>query len=500
MYMDFKEKYLKYKNKYLILKNIIKQKGGNQKIYNFVSSNMTEAFMESTEMNDSEIDYSYVPDAISETMLTLAINNSNYDICRRLLDSEKFDINTYDKNDKTHNTYFMNAIIKGNLHIINLFLNYGPDLKITNMWGYNVIILAANSPNVLRLLQSYRESLMDIETEPLTEFKMMDIDEKTDIIDVPESVKQLINSFITEPKLRFPDKSDLRGIRIKNMKINPEYANHLKQCVYQDYNSFDIGRLNIINPINNIIEKIKIYEGKILIVDGENVINTFNTNRGHFYESLDFNFYKINGKDYEFNILLLFFLYCKNNGYSNIIIVCKNDSAFKSLLKEFDSGIIKLRTWVNNIEKESVKINVSSIKTDFGISLDIIYVTASCTTNRDHPKDLKSYDDCLALGLLRAYLILRKNAYIYTRDIKMLYDYYIEKEILLPFKVTFNDTSFLFEPLLEPLFRNTEIWTQELQDYVNSRNIFLTEQNNITHINNIYKFYIDSIKTTLGLS
>jgi len=460
--MSFKEKYLKYKKKYLLLKNKIKQIGGNRELYMAVFNNDTARVHEIVhrmQLDDDSvgIDYNYVfpMDALNKiphkTMINLAIENQNYIIIELLLNSGYIYINNKDENG---NTYFMNAILTGNISIINLILRFNPDLEITNNNGDTALILATRMNNIqlMSYLQSYYESLMQIDEAPFV-YEEPDVDML--YYNLPREIIDLINNFTRTIPLLIS-----RGNR---RLINDREANYLIESVKKDFKkSGAISTANVsaivVNPLTKIFDDLSkpIERKPTLIIDGENALGEFNYSNGNFYTQGRYRYFEKNGIFYEVNILLLFINFCITNRFGKLIIVCKNENFFKKLVNEYIQGNIIIRRRRNNgAQLPDLIINTNNIKEKIGFdfTIDIIHVTATGSMNPSYPKDLKSYDDCLILGLIIKYSINNNQVYYYTKDKQMLYDFYIEKEILLPFLVTINNqNTFLFQPHLEPLF------------------------------------------------
>jgi hypothetical protein len=224
------------------------------------------------------------------------------------------------------------------------------------------------------------------------------------------------------------------------MRISENCRNNLISSVKEDYKN-KIDYIIPEYPIKMIFSNIHLPEDKTLFIDGENA---------EYHPSLRSSP----------NIYNVFISWCIKHNYNKLIIICKNPKYWK------------------NIDNTSIR--------DTNIDIYIIHTSAigsiprrinqRITINKDmiddpnsqycYPHDLRSYDDCLLIGLLLENLNNNlKNIKFYTRDKQMFNDYLRERTIILPFTVSIykyhlnnfeNNKKYLFQPHTEEIFMNTD--------------------------------------------
>ena len=511
--MSFKEKYIKYKNKYLLLKKKNQQKGGSHELYMAVvenNSNQVNEILQRMDIDGAErIDLNYKPPQDfrdHKDMLNTAISNNNYEIVRNLLEHGIIDINNTDRNK---NTYLMNAVIQGNILIIKLVLRYQNkyDAGFTNKDGNTAIMLATSSgrADILRLLADYQTDIMAIEYEYVPEHIPVPVPVAAPRYGmIPANISRRIDSFRRNPIL----------IAINNIRtIDEQEVRNLSAAVLQDYNS---GATIMENPIIDITTRMsgKVTDKPILIIDGENLLGEFlpiiTGGVGSFYRSNRFRRYTIDGIDYEINPLLLFINYCASKKiYSKLIIICKDDRTFQRLLEEYNNvaNTVTLRTWRGGAAPVMRRFDISEIKRRaLDLSIDIIHVSAHNSMLGAYPKELRSYDDCLLIAFFFHCQRNKINADVYSRDRRMITDFYTEKNHLLPFTVGINNNPqrLLFDQTKEIIFTTqyNQAQTQVQIDTFNRSNITLpiyprNEGNEDKTIDLILKEYFVSLGLTI---
>jgi len=464
--MSFKEKYLKYKNKYLSLKNKIEQIGGNQYLYDAFMRKDYTMVKRLLIFNYPPIDFNFTTgDFRITSIFDMAIESGDSDIVGRLLDLDTKKSIDIDRKDENGNNYLMKAINKKNYNIINIILkerNPRTDLQDKN--GDTIIALAAKTqdPAILKLLQDYQN--WRITTD-------MAIDPVPVPVPIQPIVPASIRTSIADLKIK--------PILIKKGKLNPYIPDEVRPITEREENklitalSKDYGKglEDPPNPFQKILDYISKEKAdeKVLIIDGESLLGEFHYDirgtSGNFYISGRYTLYTKDdpgfpgGIDYEFNPLLLFINYCIRQGsHFKLIFVCKDIMRFKVLMDDYNNPTNKLniKRWNhhNGQPIADITVDISELKAAaLHITIDIIHTSAEDSYEPWYPKVLKSYDDCLIIGLFEYFYSKGKNVMVYTRDKQIINDFDSERTVLLPFTVSVNlKKPFLFNPKKEPGF------------------------------------------------